>query len=74
MKINTKTRRDVERNKTYDRSVIVLNIPKSSLISEKPNPVYNGLDNEARNGRFFGRNRRPAKEKNKRRGGSKLPT
>ena len=65
MKINTNTRRNVEGNKTYDRSVIVLNIPKSSLVSEKPNPVDNGLDNVARNGRFLGRNRRPEKEKNK---------
>ena len=44
MKINTNTRRDVKRNKTHDRSVIVLNIPKGSLVSQKPNPVNNGLD------------------------------
>ena len=74
MKINTNTRGDVKGNKTYDRSIIVLNIPKGCLISEKPNPVDNSLDNEARDSRFFGRNRRPAKEKNKGRGGSKLPT
>ena len=65
MKIDTNTRRDAKRNKTYDHSVIVLNILKGNLISEIPNPVNNGLNNEARNGRFFGRNRRSAKEKTK---------
>ena len=74
MKINTNTCGNIERNKTYDCSVIVLNIPKGSLFSEKPNPVNNSLNNEARNVGFFGRNRRPGKEENKRRGGSKLPT
>lgn len=54
--------------------MIILNISKGRLILKKLNPVNDGLDNVARDCRSLGGNYRPAKEKDNRRGRSKLLT
>ena len=54
--------------------MIVLNISKGRLVLKKPNPVNDSLYNIARDRRSLSGNRRPAKEKDDRRGKSKLLT
>ena len=54
--------------------MIILNISKGRLVWKKLNLVNDSLDNIARDSRSFSGNRRPAKEKDNRRGRSKLLT
>lgn len=72
--MNTNTRRNIKRNITNNGTIIILNVSKGRLVSEKPNPVNNGLDNEVRDCRSLSGNIRPAKEKDNMTGTSKLPT
>ena len=53
--------------------MIIPDISKSRLVSKRPNPINDSLDNIARDSRSLSGNGRPAKEKDDRRGKSKLP-
>ena len=63
-----------QRKQTNNCTMNVLNISKGTLVSKNPNPVNDSLDNIARDRRSLSGNRRPAKEKDNRRGKRKLLT